>query len=522
MTEDPEVRDPEKDEPEPGVALARAVQVSPGAVEALGTAMESLGMPTPAEWAAMRGMAEQLSRSHLVPGPLRGEPDDVMVILLTARDLRIAPTAAMGKIHVLDGKPTLSAEMMCALVLRAGFEIWPDPTNDDSKATALGVRNGHDMAFTFTLQNAVQAGLCQLKDGKAFARDSKGRAKPWEAYTQSMLWARAVSGLCRQAFSDVLMGVSYTPEEMGASVDGDGNLIEITDPDAYRPASWQPQGGRQLSPDEESQMRGWANAEQWTTCRNWMRDLAALLGPEVSQRVKNWRTSNRIDMATPDGWLRTVGAALYFAEHDGFAPPPPSPPRTETATRPVTDTAPPADSGGPHRVLHADSAAMESLGRSRLAAAGVTAELLASPTRSRTPEQEALIARAMRTEDGPVLLRWMTETIAAKPPHLPDEPTPREPPVTEQPTLAVDVTDDDRTAVASASSDIVDDVIASVAGLKPQTVDRMLADLALITTGGLDDRRRRLSLRLIADRVRQEVHPDAIETTAVESTNEQQ
>lgn len=173
-----------------------------------------IGMPSPAEWAQLESMAAVLSRSGLVPAALRRKPDDIMLVLLTGRDLRLAPTTALSKIHVIEGKPTCSAELMSALVnRRPGMSLWPGSDNDAEKATAFGSRDGREMQFTFRLEDAKRAGLA-----------GKGT---WAKWPQFMLWARAVSGLCRMAFADVLAGVSYTPEEMGAEVNEDGEVIDV-------------------------------------------------------------------------------------------------------------------------------------------------------------------------------------------------------------------------------------------------------------------------------------------------------
>jgi len=172
-------------------------------------------MPTAGEWGALQSMAEVLSRSGLVPSALRRKPDDIMLILLTGRDLRLQPTVALNKIHVIEGKPTLAAEMMAGLVNRQpGMSIWPDPDNDGTKAVAHAVRDGRELKFGFTMHDARTAGLA-----------GKGN---WAKWPQFMLWARAVSGLCRMAFSDVLAGVSYTPEELGAAVDPEsGEVLDV-------------------------------------------------------------------------------------------------------------------------------------------------------------------------------------------------------------------------------------------------------------------------------------------------------
>jgi hypothetical protein len=164
----------------------------------------ALGPPSATEWAAMQSQAETLARSRLVPSALRGKTDDVLLIVMVGRELAIPPVMALSKVHVVEGKPTLAAETMRALVKRAGhrFKV---KHRSPSEATVWGLRKGdHPEDFeevTWTLEMARQAGLAN-KD-------------VWKKYPTDMLVARATSALCRSLFPDVLMGVSYTPEEMG-------------------------------------------------------------------------------------------------------------------------------------------------------------------------------------------------------------------------------------------------------------------------------------------------------------------
>lgn len=188
----------------------------------------TLGPPGPAEWQALNEQADLLAHSDLVPRSLRGKKADILVIAMTGRELGIPPMAALNKVYVVEGRPTLAAELMIALVQRAGHEIWVD--DEASDATKVVVRaqrrgSGRVETETFHIQDAVTAGLCSLKDGKPYARSQRGNPLPWEMYPKAMMRARAISALCRRTFADVLMGYTYVPEELGAVVNEDGAPI---------------------------------------------------------------------------------------------------------------------------------------------------------------------------------------------------------------------------------------------------------------------------------------------------------
>jgi hypothetical protein len=259
-----------------------------------------IGLPSPNEWVALSGLAEQLARSGLVPKALRGKPDDVMLVLLTGRDLAIAPTTAVNKIHVIEGKPTLSAELMCALVNRQpGMRIWPDPANDDKVAVAHALRDGVEMRFRFTIGDATRAKLT--------------RKEIWAGYPQFMLWARAVSGLCRMAFPDVLAGVSYTPEEMGAAVDpATGEVIDVSSTD-YRPVGKPPPV--EVDPDEAAREAGWTSADEANDAAAAMRAYAESIDPAARRRTTRWAKAHRLTVHTRDGHDRIRAAAEWFEAH---------------------------------------------------------------------------------------------------------------------------------------------------------------------------------------------------------------
>ncbi len=149
--------------------------------------------------ATMR-QAQVLAGSGIVPQQYRGKPDDIVVASMYGRDFGWSPTMAMSHIHVVSGKPSLSAQSMTALVRAAGHSISGKKSNDSATATGTRKDTGDTMTSTFTVGDARTAGLLSNQT--------------WKKYPASMCWARAVSQLCRDLFSDVLLGVSYTPEEL--------------------------------------------------------------------------------------------------------------------------------------------------------------------------------------------------------------------------------------------------------------------------------------------------------------------
>lgn len=186
--------------------------------------------PTPQGLDASVRFAQLLADADLLPKQFVGKPANVLYAIEYGRTLGIAPVAAITGIHVIEGKPSASSGLIGGLVRQAGHKL--RVTSDGAtKATAQIIRSD-DPDFTYeatwTLERAVVARLCEIKDGKPWARDRNGKPTAWEKYPAAMLKARAITEVARDACEDVLFGLHYTPEELGAIVNQDGEPVEAS------------------------------------------------------------------------------------------------------------------------------------------------------------------------------------------------------------------------------------------------------------------------------------------------------
>ena len=153
--------------------------------------------------------AQALADSGLLPQQYRRQPANLLYAIEYAEMIGAHPLAAVTGIFVIDGKPSASAGLISALVRRAGHKL--RVTGDATKATAQIIRaDDPDFTFevTFTMDDAKAAGLA----GK----------NVWKQYPASMLKARAITQVARDACEDALSGLHYTAEELGAEVNEDG------------------------------------------------------------------------------------------------------------------------------------------------------------------------------------------------------------------------------------------------------------------------------------------------------------
>lgn len=146
-------------------------------------------------------IAERLAGSSLLPKSMQGKIPDVLVTILAGQEMGLPPMASLRAIHVIEGKPVLSADGMVAIALGSGKALYFDRVEEsDTSVTYETCRVGAKVPrrCTWTIAMAKQAAL-HLKDN-------------WRAYPRAMLASRAKSELARDVYPDVLAGC-YSHDE---------------------------------------------------------------------------------------------------------------------------------------------------------------------------------------------------------------------------------------------------------------------------------------------------------------------
>lgn len=205
-------------------------------------------LPSATDTERLARLASHVSSTDFVPRSLRGNPPAILACFLTARELGIHPMRGLRQINIIDGSPTPSPELMMALALRAGHVVRVTETTHE-QCTVMVRRADWDrddtVSLTWHIDDAVRAGLCTIDPdtGRPRARSRSGNPLPWETYTRAMLRSRAVSEACRTWLPDVVEGFSYTPEELGGAVDGDGHAVEVIETAAAHGVEYDPMEG---------------------------------------------------------------------------------------------------------------------------------------------------------------------------------------------------------------------------------------------------------------------------------------
>lgn len=163
------------------------------------------------EWQIIREQASTLIKSGFLPQSIK-TPEQAMAIILTGRELGIGTMAALNNINVIQGKPTVSPQLMLALInkTREVEDIAIETSNEGATCT-IKRRGKTPYTASFGPKEAASMGL-NTKDN-------------YKKQPATMFKWRAVADAARVTFPDAILGM-YTPDEMGAVVTEDGEIIE--------------------------------------------------------------------------------------------------------------------------------------------------------------------------------------------------------------------------------------------------------------------------------------------------------
>jgi len=167
----------------------------------------------PTNWAQLKEQATMLVQSGFLPPSIK-TPAQAIAVAVAAKELGIGMMEGFRSINIIQGKPTISPQLMLALANRKGLieDIKIDATEERCVVTIK--RNGREPhTETFGRKEAAALGLI----GKDNYKKQEATMYKW----------RALAANIRVTVPDVVLGF-YTPEEMGAEVKiGEGEEMEV-------------------------------------------------------------------------------------------------------------------------------------------------------------------------------------------------------------------------------------------------------------------------------------------------------
>lgn len=213
--------------------------------------------------------ARVMAVSELIPSALRGKPGNVLAVILFGQEIGLGAMQAMNNVHVVEGKPVMSAELWRAKLREHGHnyyipcttcggppkahpEVAPEkptrqqhayePEHDDKHCKLRVIRgdNGERGDYEYLISEAADAGKVRIVDGKAVARSDRGKVLNWEAHTKDMLFARVTTRACRAIAPEIALGwvIPDEAEEIEERAKVEASRVD-TPPAAEEPA--QPQ-----------------------------------------------------------------------------------------------------------------------------------------------------------------------------------------------------------------------------------------------------------------------------------------
>lgn len=226
-----------------------------------------------------------------------------IVKVMAGQELGFAPIASMTGVYIVKGKVSLSANLIAAAVKRSGrytfrvrqhdaqiCEIEFFELDKSGNKESIGVSS-------FTMKEAAQAQLAS--------------SATWKNFPRNMLYARAMSNGAKWYCPDVFGGPVYTPDELGATIDGEtGEVIDI-EPANHTPAA--PAPAQIAAPAEPVAMTSAEQIEALQLVINGLRDYEVKDSDLTSALIK--LTGNTSITVHPSTWstlnTKQIEAAIY-------------------------------------------------------------------------------------------------------------------------------------------------------------------------------------------------------------------
>lgn len=148
------------------------------------------------------------------------EQSQAVVKILYGQELGFSPVVSMMGIHIIEGKPALSSNLMGAMVKRSVKYNYKVDVLTDTECVLSFTEGGQPVGVsTFDMADASRAGVNRAGSG-------------WSKYPRNMLFARALSNGVKLYCPELSACPIYVPEELGAEVNEEGAVVShpVTQP----------------------------------------------------------------------------------------------------------------------------------------------------------------------------------------------------------------------------------------------------------------------------------------------------
>lgn len=200
-----------------GTTMVKHTEPGPGLVKVETTrAFEPVGIQEAFHLAGI------LVASRLLPRAVT-TPEAAFAIIMTGRELGLTAMQSLRSIHVIEGKTTLSADLIASLV-KSNRDVchWfrlVESTDQIATYETHRVGEPSPTRMSFSWSDATRAGLT--------GKDN------WKKYPSAMLRARCITALARAVYPDLAMGL-YDTEEIETVAPRAPYEVIVTTPPASR------------------------------------------------------------------------------------------------------------------------------------------------------------------------------------------------------------------------------------------------------------------------------------------------
>lgn len=189
-------------QPEQGQGLEDIANLPYAAQELSQLPAAMLENPEFQKFAIAKRVAHVLAGSRLVPDEYYGRPSDVFVAIQMGDSIGLDPFQAVQSIAVIHGRPCLWGDALIGVCRASPLCEWIEESlsDDGQAATCTTQRKGdrNPISKTFTIADATAAGILNNNT--------------WQKYQKRMLQMRARAFCLRDAYPDVLKGLSVAEE----------------------------------------------------------------------------------------------------------------------------------------------------------------------------------------------------------------------------------------------------------------------------------------------------------------------
>lgn len=174
------------------------------------------------EEAKMHSMMSQcniIAKSKIVPAALQDRPSDIFIILMMAKEIGIGAFQALNGIHVINGKPSISPQLMLALIRSKIPNALIEIRETEGQCQCTMARDKNDSnsekyVSVWTIERARKMGLTGVQ---------------WQRQPSTMLKWRSVSEAARTVFPDIMVGLYFPDEFQDGTLDVNSNGELVSD-----------------------------------------------------------------------------------------------------------------------------------------------------------------------------------------------------------------------------------------------------------------------------------------------------